>query len=45
MRWVAFRKSEDRLELRMLLDPSLEGLEGDSRLGEDVYRYRRVAAP
>jgi hypothetical protein len=43
--WVAFRKSEDRLELRMLLHPSIEGLEVDSRLGEDVYRYRRIPAP
>ena len=42
--WLAVRKGEDRFELRMILDPSLEGRDGDARLGEDVYRYRRVPA-
>ena len=43
--WIAVRKSEDLLELRMLLGPSLEGPDVAWLPGEDVYRYRRTAAP
>ena len=43
--WLLVRKSEDVIELRTLLDPSLEGLDGDARPGADVYRYRRIGAP